>query len=204
MLLKTREKKERALGTKLFLKGERCYGPKCAMVRRPYKPGMHGKGKRRRALSEYGQQLLEKQRIKVSYGLNETQMRNIFKAAKTGLIGKTIASGLERRLANVVFRLGFAPSRTAARQLVNHGHILVNSKKTTSPSFLVKIGDVISINPSSKEDLIFKDLPNTIKKYQPPGWLIIDEGKLEGKIKSFPGSEELPFDINLVVDYYSR
>lgn len=205
-MLKSTEKKERSLGMKLFLKGERCNSPKCAMIRRPYRPGAHGKA-RRRAPSEYGQQLLEKQRIRVSYGLKEAQMRSIFKSAlsKTGAaVGEIIIKSLERRLDNVIFRLGFSSSRVVARQLISHGHFLVNARKTTIPSFQVKSKDIISIKPSSKNLLIFKDLPNIIKKYEAPDWLAIDKEKLEGTVVSLPKDIEIPFDINLVVDYYSR
>lgn len=205
---KSAEKKERSLGMKLFLKGGRCSSPKCVMVRRPYRPGVHGKSRRRRALSEYGQQLLEKQRIKVSYGLKEAQIRRLFKEAliiKRGVaVDKNIVASLERRLDNVIFRFGLASSRVIARQLISHGHLLVNNKKVTIPSFSVKIGDFISIKPSSKNLLIFKDLPNTIKKYETPDWLKLDKEKLEGQVVSLPQDTKFPFDINLVIDYYSR
>jgi len=202
---RSREKKERALGMKLFLKGERCSSPKCAMVRRPNRPGIHG-SKRRRAISEYGEQLLEKQRIRVNYGLREAQLAKIVKNSlkKTGAISETIINYLERQLSNVVFRLGLASSRVIARQLINHGHFLVNGKKVTSPSYFVKAGDTISIKPSSQNLLIFKDLLIKIKKYEPPEWLSLDREKLEGKVISLPKNIEIPFDINLVVDYYSK
>ncbi|MBI2514725.1 30S ribosomal protein S4 [Candidatus Wolfebacteria bacterium] len=204
-MLKSREKKERALGVKLFLKGERCASPKCVMVRRPYRPGVHGKD-RRRPLSEYGTQLLEKQRIRVTYGLKENQFENIFKSVlkQGGSLGNSIVRELERQFFNVVFRLGFASSRVVGRQLVNHGHFLINGKKTTSASYKLKIGDIISIKPASREFLLFKDLSNTIKKYEPPSWLELDKEKLEGRVKALPYDVELPFDINLVVDYYSK
>jgi len=202
---RSREKKERALGMKLFLKGERCSSPKCAMVRRPNRPGIHG-GKRRRALSEYGTQLLEKQRIRVSYGLREAQLAKIVKdsSGKTGAVGETIINYLERQLSNAIFRLGLASSRVVARQLINHGHFLVNGKKVTAPSCFVKAGDVISVKPSSQNLLIFKDLLNKIKKYEPPEWLFLDKEKIEGRILSLPKDVEIPFDINLLVDYYSK
>lgn len=199
------EKKERALGMKLFLKGERCNSPKCAMVRRPNRPGMHG-GKRRRAPSEYGEQLLEKQRIRISYGLREAQLVKIVKNSlkKTGVVGETIINYLERQLSNVIFRLGLASSRIIARQLISHGHFFVNAKKIAISSYSVKIGDVISIKPSSQELLIFKDLPSKIKKYDPPQWLFLDKEKIEGKVISLPKDVGIPFDINLLVDYYSK
>lgn len=205
MLIKAKEKKERALGVKLFLKGHRCSSQKCAMIRRPYKPGIHGK-RRRGTLSEFGQQLLEKQKIKISYGLKESQMVKIFKeASKSGSMVQAIVSILEMRLDNAVFRSGFVPSRIVARQLIGHGHFMVNGKKVTIPSYRVKVGDVISIKQSSKELLIFKDLPNIIKKYNSPDWISLDVDKLESKIKKMPIEIlEQIFNINLVVDYYSR
>ncbi len=205
MHIQAKEKKERALGVKLFLKADRCNSPKCAMVRRPYRPGMHGKS-RRRAPSEYGQQLMEKQKIRITYGLKESQMANIFKKAskKKGSLSEAVIGLLERRLDNTVFRLGFAPSRIMARQFVSHGHILVNGRKVTVASYLVKAGDTVSIKPTSLNFLIFKELSNTIKKYQAPEWLEINAEKIEGKVKSLPLAVEMPFDINLVVDFYSK
>jgi len=202
---RSKEKKERALGMKLFLKAERCSSPKCAMIRRPTRPGMHG-SKRRAAISEYGEQLREKQRIKVSYGLREAQLAKIVKNSlkKTGVVGETIIVELERQLSNVVFRLGLAPSRVVARQLISHGHFLVNDRKVTIPSYPVKVKDVISINPSSLNLLIFKDLLTKIKKHNPPEWLSLDKEKLEGKVISLPKNIEIPFDLNLVIDYYSK
>ncbi|MBI5401227.1 30S ribosomal protein S4 [Candidatus Wolfebacteria bacterium] len=204
-MIGAKEKKERALGTKLFLKAYRSATPKSAMVRKPYRPGAHGKS-RRRALSEFGQQLLEKQKIMVSYGLREAQMRKMFKEAlgKKEAVSDAIVNLLERRLDNVVYRLGFAPSRIMARQFVSHGHILVNGRKVTIPSYRVKIGDIVVVKPASLLRLIFKDLAANIKKYEVPNWLNVDKEKLEGKIKSLPRDIEIPFDISLVVDYYSR
>lgn len=205
MAKKAKEKQERALGMKLFLKGERCNSPKCAMVRRPTRPGMHG-GKRRRALSEYGEQLLEKQRIRVSYGLREAQLEKIVNKAfkKTGATGEAIVNYLERQLSNVVFRLGMASSRIVAKQLISHGHFLVNGRKVTISSYSVKPGDIISIRPRSKNILIFNDLSTKLKKYETPEWLFLDKEKIEGKIISMPKDIGTTFDINLVVDYYSK
>lgn len=175
------------------------------MIRRPNRPGMHGK-RRRRALSEYGNQLLEKQRIKASYGLSETQLVKMVKSAmkKKGNISQTIVSELERQLANVVFRLGLASSRVVARQLIGHGHILVNGKSIYVFSYAVKPNDVISIKPSSQTLLLFRDLSNKIKKYDSPVWLALDKDKLEGRVLSLPQEVEMPFDVSLVVDYYSK
>ncbi len=200
-----KEKKERALGVKLFLKAERCNSPKCAMIRKPYRPGAHGK-RRRGALSEYGQQLNEKQKFMFSYGLKETQMRKIFQEAlrKKEAINESVMNLLERRLDNVVFRLGLAPSRVAARQYVSHGHITVNKRKVTVPSYQVKKDDVVAIRNESRSRLIFKDIAATIKKHETPDWLSLNKESLEGQAKSLPRNVEIPFDINLVVDFYSK
>jgi small subunit ribosomal protein S4 len=186
------------------LKGERCGSSKCALTRRPYRPGMHGK--KRKNISEYGHQLLEKQKIKYSYGLNETQIKKIFQEAlkSSANIKDFVIKELESRLDNVAFKLGFAPSRRVARQLISHGHIAVNNKKVKVPSYKVNIGDVISIRPQSKNITNFKDLENNLKKYQPPTWLFLDKEKMEGKVLAFPQEVDGQFDINVVVDYYAR
>lgn len=204
-MFNTKEKRERALGTKLFLKAHRCNSPKCVLVRKPYRPGLHGQG-RRRVLSEFGQQLAEKQKIKASYGIREAQMKNIFSAAmrNPGLTGNVIIQLLERRLDNVVFRLGLALSRSVARQLVGHRHILVNGKIVFAPSYLVKIKDKISIRPQSKNHPAFKDFGELLKKYEAPVWLLLDKEKLEGEMTALPKDVETPFDVNMVVDYYSK
>ena len=201
----TREKKERALGTRLFLKAERCNSQKCATVRRPYRPGLHGKS-RRRPLSEYGLQLQEKQKIKFSYGIRESQMRKMFtKSVKSaGTTGKMIITFLEKRLDNVVYRLGFTLSRSVARQMVGHGHFTVNGRKVTIPSYELRVGDVIGIRPQSKNHPLFQELDMVFKKYDPPVWLELDKEKREGKVVSMPKDIEAPFNVNLVVDYYSK
>lgn len=203
-MFNTKEKKERALGTNLFLKAHRCNSPKCVILRRPYRPGLHGKA--RHVLSEVGQQLKEKQKIKVSYGLRETQMEKIFKAAarNPGVTGNLIIQLVERRLDNTAYRLGLAPSRSVARQLVGHGHILVNGRKVTVPSYLVRLGDKISVRPQSKEAGPLKSLAETLAKYEPPTWLKLDKAKLEGEVLALPKDLEFPFDVNMVVDYYSK
>ena len=204
-MFNTKEKKERSLGVKLFLKPHRCSSPKCVTVRRPTKPGLHGK-MRRRALSEYGQQLAEKQKIKFAYGIREAQMRKVFESAAKhkGITGEMIINFLERRLDNVVYRLGLALSRSVGRQLVGHGHILVNGRKVTIPSYMVKANDDIAIRPQSKDHPVFKDLAERLKQYEPPIWLFIDKSQLEGKVISLPKDFEIPFDVTLVVDYYSK
>lgn len=203
MLLKAKEKKERALGTKLFLKGERCNSPKCAMIRRPYKPGVHGK--KRRSVSDFGLQLREKQKIQLTFGLNNRQIGKMFKelAVKGTMSGQDILNLLERRLDNVVFRLGFANSRIKARQLVSHGHFLVNGRKVTIPSYQVRIGDKITIRktPLSK---VFEGLPAHLKKYDPPVWLRVDADKLAGEVIALPQESEAHLNPNLVLEYFSR
>lgn len=201
----TREKRERSLGTKLFLKAERCNSGKCVTARRPQKPGAHGKSYAR-ALSEFGTQLKEKQKIRFTYGLRENQMRLIVKKATSnpGVTGPLIISLLESRLDNVVYRVGFAASRSVARQLVSHGHIMLNGRKATIPSIQVRTGDVIGIRPQSKDHPLFKDLGEKLKKYEAPVWLAVDADKQEGKVLSAPKDFDIPFDVNLVVDFYSK
>lgn len=204
-MIKIKEKKERALGTKLFIKAERCNSGKCAAVRRPYRPGAHGQS-RRRALSEFGQQMNEKQKIRFSYGLTEVQMRNVMaRAAKSkGVTGEMLVSYLERRLDNTVFRLGLALSRFSARQLVSHGHFMVNGRRVTIPSYELKVGDIISIRQQSVNHPAFKDLANNLKKFDAPIWLDLNREKFEGKVISNPKEFEIPFNINVVIDYYSK
>lgn len=201
----TREKKERSLGTKLFLKADRCNSPKCVTARRPHKPGAHGKSYSR-ALSEFGTQLKEKQKVRFTYGLRERQMANIAKKAahNPGMTGPMIISLLESRLDNVVYRLGFAKSRSVGRQLVGHGHILVNGRRVTAPSAQVKVGNVIAIRPQSKDAGPFRELAERLKKQDVPVWLSLDPDKQEGKVISAPKDFDIPFDVNLVVDYYSK
>ena len=203
----------RRLGTKLFLKGEKCFLPKCPMVRRPYPPGK--KRKRRRTLSEYNKELREKQKLKNWYNLGEKQFKNYVKEilerrtrftrkmedAPTLLIQK-----LESRFDNVIFRMGLSSSRTQARQLISHGHFLINGKNINIPSYHVKIGDKINISESSLKKNIFKDLPVQLKKKQLPSWISMDLKKMEGKIKSFPSLEEIspPVEISMIFEFYSR
>jgi small subunit ribosomal protein S4 len=203
-MFNTQEKKERALGTKLFLKAHRCNSVKCVGVRRPHRPGLHGSA--RHSSSEFGQQLNEKQKIKVSYGIRESQMEKVFKAASKnpGATGVLIMQLLERRLDNVVFRLGLAESRSIGRQLISHGHILVNGKRVSAPSYLVRVGDKISVRPESKSIAQLKDLGERLKKYESPSWLVLDKEKAEGSMAALPKDLEVPFDVNMVVDYYSK
>lgn len=197
----------RARGEKLFLKGERCYSPKCAMTRRPYKPGVH-RNQRSRGLSEFGRQLTEKQKIKLTYGIEEKQLRRYFEESKKhkGSTGEMIFKKLELRLDNVVFRMGLANSRSAARQLTSHGHYTVNNRRSRIPSRELKIGDVVSIRKESREDVVFKSVLENIKKLQFPSFVSVNPEKIEGKIIAEPSMADLKpsFDPGLVVEYYSK
>ncbi|PIR88569.1 MAG: 30S ribosomal protein S4 [Candidatus Harrisonbacteria bacterium CG10_big_fil_rev_8_21_14_0_10_44_23] len=200
----TKEKQERALGEKLNLKPIRSFSEKSASTRRPYRPGVHGQARRR--LTEYGKQLAEKQKFRVSYGLRESQMRNYFLKAKNSheATGQAFMSLLERRLDNVVYRLGLAGSRSVARQLVGHGHIVVNGRKSATPSRQVKKGDVIAIREQSQNSPMFAELEKTLSQHETPYWLKMDPKKREGIVSSAPKDLDIPFDISLVVDYYSK
>lgn len=199
------EKKERSLGIKLSIRGERCLSPKCASIRKPYRPGQHGK-KFRRRMSEFGSQLQEKQKIKFSYNLGDRQMKKIFQeAAEAGDSSiAEITEALENRLDNVVMRLGLAESRSIARQLVNHGHITVNGRKVTTGSYRLRVGDRVSVKPASRNLLPFQELVEKLKKQEVPSWLALDKENLEGKIEALPREVELPYELSLVVDYYSK
>lgn len=192
-------------GTKLFLKGERCFSPKCPLEKKgAVAPGQHGL-KMRRRLSEYGVQLREKQKAKRTYGVLERQFRRYFKKAfkKRGVTGEALLQLLESRLDNVVYRLGFVPSRSVARQVVRHGHILVDGKKVDIPSYQVKPGQVINLNPKAmKMEVVKKSLAE--KKKEIPSWL--QKKAAVGKIIRLPTRGEIGADIaeQLIVEYYSR
>jgi len=195
-----KEKKERALGVKLFLKADRCNSPKCVMVRRPQRPGQHG-GARRHTVSEYGKQLQEKQKIKIYFGLNDRQMRRLFLGSKN-----RVKEILLQRLDSVVFLLGLTKSSRVARQLISHGHILVNGRKVTIPSYRVTMGDTIAVRPQSRTLKVFEGFKEQQKQYTPPSWLAAEEGKLEGKCvaSSAEGDTPFPFDFELVAQFYAR
>ena len=200
----------RRAGTKLFLKGEKCLSPKCPMVRRPYPPGQKGK-RRPTPLSEYGKQLREIQKLKSWYNLRERQFKKYVKEvlAKRGKVedlGEILIRLLEKRLDNVIFRLGFATSRPQARQLVNHGHFLVNGRSVNIPSYQVRKGDVISIKPQKAKKANFQNLKNLLKKHTPPSWLKLDLEKLEGEVIGEPTLQEAapPVEISSIFEYYSR
>ncbi len=193
-------------GLKLFLKGGRCYTKKCSFERRPTPPGQHGV--RRRKVGDYGLQLREKQKVRRVYGVLEKQFRNYFIEAtrQTGVTGEALLRSLELRLDNAVFRLGFAPSRAAARQMVAHGHFAVNGVPTNIPSYRLKIGDKIEVRESHKERELFKTVKETIRSHQAPDWLSLDAAKLAGSVLALPRRDQMPPEFNeqLVVEYYSR
>ena len=192
-------------GQKLFLKGERCYSPKCAIEKRNYAPGQHGQS-RAKKVSEYGLQLREKQKAKRFYGVLETQFRNYFdKAAKKkGITGENLLIMLETRLDNAVFRMGFASSRKEARQLVRHGHFTVNGQKENIPSFTVKAGDAIKVKEKSASSPKFKEIKDM--SISVPVWITVDVEKLEGKVIAMPRREDIdtPIAEHLIVELYSK
>ncbi len=193
-------------GCKLFLKGERCTTKKCAMERRPVIPGQHGNSRRRVAFSEYGTQLREKQKVKRMYGILENQMREYYEAAERmkGVTGENMLSLIERRLDNVVYRMGIGASRKQCRQIVNHGHITVNGKRVDIASYRVKVGDVIAIKENKQDVEAFKALRET--KIVTPKWLEFDPATLSGKILALPKREDIDSDIKeqLIIEMYSR
>jgi small subunit ribosomal protein S4 len=194
---------------KLFLKGDRCNGPKCGMVKRAYIPGVHGKKMSRGNRSEYGIQLSAKQKIKRIYGVLEKQFRKHFAdvKGKRGVTGDLLLIRLETRLDNVVYRMGFGASRAQARQLVNHGLIAVNGRKVSIPSCAVKVGQTISIKAGKEQKNYFKNIEQVLKNKQDfPSWIVFDNQKYEGKIVSLPSREEIGtnVDAQIVVEYYSR
>jgi small subunit ribosomal protein S4 len=196
-------------GEKLFLKGERCFTPKCSFERRPYAPGMHGRQSQfRRKESDYALQLRAKQKARRVYGIYERQFRRYFREAQRqkGLTGLNLLILLESRLDNVVYRLGFASSRPQARQLVQHGHFEVNGQKTNIPSYLVQPGDVITVHESSRGNSHFKEVGEIVDESQVPAWLSLDLSSLSGKVVDLPSRDDIDITLNeqLIVEYYSR
>ena len=193
-------------GMKLFLKGDRCFKEKCAFERRGYAPGQHGR--RRSKIQGYGIQLREKQKVKRMYGVLERQFRNYFKkAARTrGITGATLLQMLERRLDNVVYRLGFASSRAMARQLVSHGHFLVDGRRVDIPSALVKPGYVVMLRESSRKNDEIKICLDTASGRGVPAWLELEAENFKGTVKQLPSREDIPMPIQeqLIVELYSK
>ena len=201
----------RRLGVKLFLKGERCISSKCAMIKSPYPPGEKRKKRSRSGFSEYSKELSEKQKIKNWYNLREKQFSNYVKDVldkrdKKEDAGTALIRKLEFRLDSIVFRSGFASSRKTAKQLVGHGHFLVNGKKVDVPSYQVRKGDVIVLRPSSKDKTFLKNILPALKKHQAPSWIKFDPNKLEAEITGEPSLEEvsLPGEILTVFEFYSK
>ena len=193
-------------GTKLFLKGERCMTGKCAIDRRSTAPGQHGAANKK--VKEYGMQMREKQKAKRYYGVLEKQFRNYFKEAdrKEGITGENLLKLLECRLDNVVYRMGMAESRKEARQLVLHAHFLLNGKKVNIPSMLIKVGDVITVNATSKNSAKFKELVEGIDSKLCPKWLEVDKENITAKVVALPSREDInfPFEEQLIVELYSK
>lgn len=197
-------------GEKLFLKGSRCLTPKCAFERRPYAPGQHGKDAqmKRSRTSDYATQLREKQKARRVYGLLEAQFRRCYERAirSRGLTGEIMLQLLERRLDNVVYRLGFAENRAQARVLVTHGHFNVNGRRTDIPSMTLKLGDVVQVREGSRQRTYFKSLPDFAETRTAPVWLSRDVAGLSGKMVQLPSRQDIDANLNeqLIVEYYSR
>lgn len=200
----------RRAGAKLFLKGERCYSPKCAVSRRPYAPGKKGK-RRTRQSSEYGRELREKQKMKNWYNLREQQFKNyvrktLDKKASGENLSLFLMNLLESRLDSVVYKLGFATSRTKARQMVTHNNFLVNGKPVNIPSYQVKKGDVVAVAKRKTKNVYFQTLMPALKKYKTPTWLVLDADKMEGKMTDSLKMEEItpPAEIESIFEFYAR
>jgi small subunit ribosomal protein S4 len=191
---------------KLFLKGDRCYTDKCALERRAYAPGQHGQ--RRRKTSEYGMQLREKQRAKLTYGVLERQFRKYFFMAERmkGVTGENLLILLERRMDNMIYRMGFARSRDQARQLVTHGHFAVNGRRCNVPSYLVRQGDAITVLDRSRKMTAITEAMEAVERRGVPEWLMLEKDKYEGKVMAYPTREQLALPINeqLIVELYSK
>jgi small subunit ribosomal protein S4 len=196
-------------GMKLFLKGDRCFTEKCAIEKRNYAPGQHGKGGRVKSkLQGYGLQLREKQKTKRLYGMLEGQFALTFDRAsqEKGVVGETLLTKLERRLDNVIYRLGFGSSRAQARQLVRHGHVRVNDKKVNVPSFQVRVGDVITLAPRAAKNGLVAASVEAVKGRGVPKWLELDAQAMKGKVLSVPARDDVNFPIQeqLIVELYSK
>lgn len=193
-------------GTKLYLKGERCYSSKCAFDRRGYPPGQHGQG--RSKVTEYGLQLREKQKVRRIYGVLEKQFRLYFERADRmkGVTGHNLLSLLERRLDNMVFRLGFTTSRSEARQLVRHGHFLINGKKVNIPSYIVRVGDRVELREKSRKVARVVAAIESAAQRKLPSWLELEKDAFRGALKTMPVRDEIPQTMNeqYIVELYSR
>ncbi len=194
-------------GIRLYLKGERCYSDKCALERKAYPPGEHGQS-RRMKITPYGQQLREKQKARRIYGIMERQFRNYFAKAehRQGVTGEILLQMLETRLDNVVYRMGIAPSRNAARQLVRHGHVQVNGRKVDIPSFSLRPGDTVSIKEKSKSLAVVKDTVANRRRTEMQEWLDFDEKAISGRLLQLPNRDQIPVPLQekLIVELYSK
>lgn len=196
-------------GTKLFLKGTKCFTEKCPVERRPYAPGQHGQSTaRRRKMSEYAKQLREKQKIKRIYGLSERQFRNTFERVSTlpGVTGHNLLAALESRLDNMVYRMGFAPSRKAARQLIRHRHVEINGRSVDIPSFVVEPGQEIRMRQKSRELVAVKEALDLASRGAAPSWLAVDKDTFSGRMLERPQRQAIPIAAQeqLVVELYSK
>jgi small subunit ribosomal protein S4 len=192
---------------KLFLKGDRCYGDKCAFERRPYPPGMHGQG-RGGKFSDYQLQLREKQKVKRLYGVLERQFRRYYELAEKqkGITGSNLLTMLECRVDNAVYRMGFASSRSQARQLIRHNHFLVNNKKVNIPSYQVKVGDVVEVRENKRKVPVILEAMETVVRRGFPNWIEVEKENFKGTLKALPNREDItiPIQENLIVELYSK
>jgi small subunit ribosomal protein S4 len=196
----------RRAGEKIFLKGDKCFGPKCPMLKRNYPPGQHGPDQKHVKTSSYGKQLKEKQKAKRYYDIRERQFANyIAKATKrTGDSSKFLIENLEMRLDNVVYRLGLATSRASSRQMVSHGLVCVNGKKVNIPSYSLKVGQEVSISAAAKKKKLFEKIEEKLAKANVPSWLMVEPTKVTGKVLNSPVTEEVPYDPKAIIEFYSR
>ncbi len=198
----------RRAGVKLYLKGDRCYTKKCALERRNFPPGQHGPRTRDRKMSEYGEQLREKQKLRQMYHLREAQFRSYVEKAQRarGVTGEVLLRQLEMRLDNVVYRLGFANSRGQARQMVSHKFITVNGRRVNIPSYQVREGDIISIHESKRSTALAKDALARAAEHTPPAWLAYDAAQVQGKVLQAPSVDQIDTRIEMqkIIEFYSR
>jgi len=197
----------RRVGEKLFLKGERCFTPKCAVVRKPYPPGVHTRPSRR-GLSEFGTQLREKQKLRNLYHLRENQFRAYVDRAMSSKgedAGEALLSALTYRLDNVVFLAGFAQSRSVARQIVSHGHVRVNGRRTMAASYAVRVGDVVTLSDRIWQSAAMRNIQDMLVKYKPPAWITLDAAEKKATITSRPDvKDQVSYNTKLIIEFYAR
>ncbi|TSC80180.1 MAG: small subunit ribosomal protein S4 [Parcubacteria group bacterium Gr01-1014_29] len=197
----------RRAGEKLFLKGDRCFTPKCAVARKPYPPGVHTRPSRR-GLSEFGMQLREKQKLRNLYQIREAQFSNYVHkamASKGADAADALLQSLALRLDNMVFQAGFAQSRSVARQVVSHGHARVNGRKTTIPSYALRVGDTVTLSDRIWKSAVMKNIEPVLQKYVPPAWIILDGDRKTATISAHPETkDQVSFNTKLIIEYYAR